>query len=192
MTANRIGRIGEERVFKGYLFRKIRNSGPKKGMWRKSHYINWESVNGPVPKDHVLKCLDGNKTNADASNWTAIPKGLLVHLNGTPRGDRPAYDSAPEELKPSILLAARTKFMVLRIGPTILQRSFLERLRRSKTTNLYDLTRCPRGSAEDHARRACRSNGWAKFGRWAGDRRFGWRLTSSGRAALSTCRANSN
>lgn len=68
------------------------------------HRRLWEQANGPVPEGHRLKCLDGDQTNCDPSNWEALPMALAPRLNGRlGRG----YDEAPAELKPTILLAAK-------------------------------------------------------------------------------------
>jgi hypothetical protein len=71
------------------------------------HRYLWEKVNGPIPDGFVLKCLDGNKTNCDPSNWEAIPRGLLPRLNGGRATRVMAYDTAPDELKPTILAVAK-------------------------------------------------------------------------------------
>jgi len=68
------------------------------------HKELWIATNGQIPEGHVLKCLDGKKTNCDPSNWTAVPQGLLPRLNG--RFGR-GYDQAPAELKPTILAIAK-------------------------------------------------------------------------------------
>jgi hypothetical protein len=68
------------------------------------HKELWIAANGPIPEGHVLKCLDGDKTNCDPLNWTAVPQGLLPRLNGK-SGRR--YDLAPAELKPTIMAIAK-------------------------------------------------------------------------------------
>lgn len=68
------------------------------------HRLLWEEKHGPVPDGHVLKCLDGNKSNADPSNWEAIPIGMLPRLNGKSGRN---YDAAPAELKPTIMAVAK-------------------------------------------------------------------------------------
>lgn len=73
------------------------------------HRYLWEKANGPVPDGHALKCLDGDRTNCDPSNWVAIPRGMLPRLNGR---WSTAYDSAPAELKPLIMTAAKLKHAV--------------------------------------------------------------------------------
>lgn len=68
------------------------------------HRRLWELAKGPVPEGHRLKCLDGDKTNCDPSNWDAIPMALAPRLNG--RFGR-GYDAAPAEIKPTILAIAK-------------------------------------------------------------------------------------
>lgn len=68
------------------------------------HRWLWEQANGPVPEGQVLKCLDGDLTNTDPTNWEAVPRALLPRLAG--RWTIP-YDSAPAELKPVLLATAR-------------------------------------------------------------------------------------
>ena len=64
------------------------------------HRRVWEAANGPVPAGMRLKCLDGDKTNTEPSNWEAIPIALAPRLNG--RFGR-GYDAADPELKPLIM-----------------------------------------------------------------------------------------
>lgn len=97
--------IGTERVSKdGYRERKINDDMPLQRRWRGVHLVEWEAKNGPLPKGHALKCLDGDKLNTDPSNWEAVPRALLPRLNG--RFGR-AYDEAPAELKPTIMATAK-------------------------------------------------------------------------------------
>lgn len=101
--------IGTERVSKdGYIERKIHDGLPLQSRWRAVHLVRWEEVNGPLPDGHALKCLDGDKSNTDPDNWTAIPRGMLPRLNGRWNGLR--YDDAPAELRPVILAAARLDY----------------------------------------------------------------------------------
>jgi len=45
-----------------------------KGKWQELQIYNWEKVKGPVPKDHVLACKDGDTLNCDPSNWYLLSK----------------------------------------------------------------------------------------------------------------------
>lgn len=100
--------IGTERISKdGYLERKINDDMPLRRRWRAVHLINWEAENGPVPEGHCLKCLDGDKSNTDPTNWLAIPRALLPRLNG--RWTSIPFDQADPEIKPLLLAVAQLK-----------------------------------------------------------------------------------
>lgn len=93
----------------GYVELKVPERNPHTG--HKTRYVHkhrylWEKKNGPLPAGHVLKSLDGDKANTDPSNWVAIPRALLPRLAGGPHGNLVAYDSAPPELKPTLLALA--------------------------------------------------------------------------------------
>lgn len=91
----------------GYVWIIVEETNPHTGAPTRrvmKHRWLWEQVNGPVPDGHALKCLDGDKTNTDPSNWEAVPRGLLPRLNG--RFGR-NYDHAPAEFKPTLLAVAK-------------------------------------------------------------------------------------
>ncbi|BAV64790.1 HNH endonuclease signature motif containing protein [Sphingobium cloacae] len=100
--------LGHERVSNdGYVEISIDERNPHTGFERRyvlKHKWLWEKANGPVPKGHALKCLDGNRLNTDPSNWELIPRAMLPRLNG--RFGR-GYDAAPAEIKPTILAIAK-------------------------------------------------------------------------------------
>jgi hypothetical protein len=99
--------LGHERVSKdGYVEISIAEANPHTGFDRRyvlKHRWLWEQANGPVPENMCLKCL-GDRLNTDPSNWALVPRGILPRLNG--RHTRLQYDTAPDELKPTILAAA--------------------------------------------------------------------------------------
>jgi hypothetical protein len=68
------------------------------------HRWLWEQQRGAIPDGHVLKSLDGDRSNTDPSNWEPVPLGLLPRLNG--KSGR-HYDRAPAELKPTIMVIAK-------------------------------------------------------------------------------------
>lgn len=100
---------GHERIDskQGYVMMIVDEVNPWTGAATRSvqkHRWLWERANGPLPEGHVLKCLNGDKTNTDPSNWAAIPRAMLPRLNGRFGRD---YDTAPPELKPVIMKIAR-------------------------------------------------------------------------------------
>lgn len=102
--------IGAEREYKGgYLQRKIHDDLPMQSRWKFIHQINWEVVNGPLPKGFALKCLDGDRKNTAATNWEAIPRGVLARLNGGRFRTTLPYDQAPDELKPVVMAVAKLR-----------------------------------------------------------------------------------
>lgn len=103
--------IGSERInAAGYRDRKIHDGLPRHGRWRAVHVIEWEAVNGPLPANHCLRCLDGNKLNTAPTNWECIPKAITPRLNGST--GRLAYAKAAPELRPTILAVARLEHAV--------------------------------------------------------------------------------
>lgn len=106
---NRRG-AGHERIDSkdGYVVMIVEELNPWNGHSTRpvhKHRYLWEQANGPVPEGHVLKCLDGDKTNCDPSNWEAVPQTILPRLNACRRGV--AYDQAAPELRPAIMAAAK-------------------------------------------------------------------------------------
>lgn len=103
---------GHERIDSkdGYVIMIVEETNPWTGAETRpvhKHRYLWEKVNGPVPEGHVLKCLDGDKTNCDPSNWELVPQGMLPRLNGRWTGLK--YDSAPGELKPTLMAIAKVR-----------------------------------------------------------------------------------
>lgn len=91
----------------GYVWIVVAERNPYTGAATRrvlKHRWLWEKRHGPVPAGRVLKCLDGDKTNTEPSNWEAVPQALLPRLAG--RWTMP-YDSAPAALKPTIMAAAK-------------------------------------------------------------------------------------
>lgn len=102
--------IGTERLCKdGYLERKVHDGMPLQSRWRAVHLIEWERINGPVPKGFCLKALDGDRTNTDVANWTLIPRALLPRLNGGRAKTHLAYDDAAPEVRPALIAIAQVE-----------------------------------------------------------------------------------
>jgi mRNA-degrading endonuclease RelE of RelBE toxin-antitoxin system len=73
----------------------------KKGKYRLLHIVNWENINGPLPKGYCLSCIDGDRTNTDASNWQLISRADNMKLNTIHR--------YPKEVKELIKLTSKIK-----------------------------------------------------------------------------------
>jgi hypothetical protein len=108
--------LGHERVnVDGYVEISVDQRNPHTGYERRyvlKHLWLWEQKNGPVPKGHCLKCLDGNRLNTAPSNWEPIPRSMLPRLVRGKWGQGFNYDSAPDELKPAIMATAKLKHAV--------------------------------------------------------------------------------
>lgn len=101
-------RIGRD----GYIEVKVPLRNPYTGhssRYMHKHRYLWEQVNGPLPKGMALKCLDGNRTNCEPSNWVAVPRAFLPRLAGG-RWGRQSYDEAPPEVKPVLLAIAKLEY----------------------------------------------------------------------------------
>ena len=102
-----------ERVGKdGYIEMKVPLKNPYTGSptrFMHKHRYLWEQANGPLPDGMALKCLDGDRTNTVPSNWEAVPRALLPRLSG--RWTR-SYDNAPDEIKPTLMAAAKLKHAI--------------------------------------------------------------------------------
>lgn len=110
--------LGHERIDPkdGYVYVSVDRPNPHTGYERSyvlKHVWLWEAANGPIPADHCLKCLDGNRQNTDPANWEVIPRALLPRLAGGNRYHRRlAYDDASPEVRPALLTLAKLDHQV--------------------------------------------------------------------------------
>lgn len=106
--ANRLP-MWSERIGKdGYIEMKVPVENPYTGhktRFMHKHRYLWERQNGHLPEGHALKCLDGDKSNTDPSNWEAIPRALLPRLSGG-RWYKP-YEEYEPETRPLVLATAK-------------------------------------------------------------------------------------
>lgn len=109
--------LGHERLSKdGYVEISIGEINPHTGFERRyvlKHRWLWEKMHGPVPDGMCLKCK-GERLNTDPSNWELIPRALLPRLDG--RFGR-GYESAPAEIKPTILAVAKLEHEIRKTRP---------------------------------------------------------------------------
>src|SRR5699024_1529896 len=88
--------VGSERITRdGYMEVKI--AEPR--TWRLKHIVEWEKINGKLPSGHVIRLLDGDKTNCNIGNLLCISRGANATSN---RLNRANTDSA--ELNRAILM----------------------------------------------------------------------------------------
>lgn len=87
----------------GYIEISVPETNPYTGFERRfvlKHRWEWEKLNGKIPDNHCLKCLDGDKTNTSPENWELIHREMLPRLSG--RFGR-GYEQAEPEVKPLIM-----------------------------------------------------------------------------------------
>lgn len=118
----------------GYVWLIVAGAPPWKSSTGKTCYAVmkhrhlWQQANGPIPAGHVLKCMDGDKTNCDPSNWRLIPQALLPRLAGR---WTLAFDAAPPEVKETLLATALLEYEAKRarrkIGKLTAQERFYDR-----------------------------------------------------------------
>lgn len=94
--------IGSEVVSSdGYLRRKISDTGVQRRDWIGVHQIIWEEANGPLPENHVVTFINGDKADVRLENLTTLSRAELLYLNG--RG----FAELPADLRPAAIIAAR-------------------------------------------------------------------------------------
>jgi hypothetical protein len=99
--------VGDERICSkdGYILIKVEEPDPnfpgRKTRWKGKHIVVWEKVHGPVPKDHIVIFLDGDKTNCDIDNLMMISRAVNAYVN------RHGYADLKDELKKSSIAMAK-------------------------------------------------------------------------------------
>lgn len=82
--------IGTERLSKdGYREVKIHDGMPLQSRWRAVHLVEWEKVNGPLPKGYALCFLNGDKTDIRLDNLELITRRELMLRNTLHRYPQP-------------------------------------------------------------------------------------------------------
>lgn len=89
-----------ERVSKdGYIEIKVPEPNPytaAQTRYRLKHQWVWEQHHGKVPKGHVLRFLDGDRTNCSIDNLEVIPRGVSAIMN------KKQHSRLPDALKPVV------------------------------------------------------------------------------------------
>lgn len=89
--------VGAERRRKGYLMRKVADTGDKGIDWKPVHVLAWEKENGPVPQGHCVLFLDGDRSNTALDNLVLISRAEIVRMN------KQGYSSLPPGVKKSAI-----------------------------------------------------------------------------------------
>ena len=98
--------VGSERITKdGYIQVKI--AEPR--TWRLKHIVEWEKVNGSLPKGHCIRILDGDKTNCHIDNLICISRGANATSN-----QRNKANTISSELNRAILMTEHLKDKIRR------------------------------------------------------------------------------
>lgn len=93
--------VGSERITRdGYMEVKIKE--PR--TWRLKHIVVWEAENGKLPSGHVIRLLDGDKTNCNIGNLLCISRGA----NATSNRCNKANTQSPQ-LNKAILMTEHLK-----------------------------------------------------------------------------------
>lgn len=82
--------VGTERVSKdGYREVKIHDGLPLQSRWRAVHLVEWEKVNGRIPKGHALVFVNGNKADIRLDNLQLLTRRELMLRNTLHRYPQP-------------------------------------------------------------------------------------------------------
>lgn len=93
--------VGSERItVDGYI--EVKTAEPR--TWQLKHILVWEDLNGKLPDSHVIRLLDGDKTNCEPSNLFCISRGAHATSN---KQNKANTDNA--DLNRAILLTEQIK-----------------------------------------------------------------------------------
>ena len=93
--------LGTERRRKGYLMRKIADTGQKGVDWKPVHVLTWEEEKGPVPQGHCVLFLDGDRHNIALDNLVLVSRAEIARLN------KQGYSDLPPGVKKSAIALVR-------------------------------------------------------------------------------------
>ena len=92
--------IGTEKEYDGYVYVKVapRRTNPRSAHdnWVQKNRLVWEQANGPIPANHVIVFLDGDRSNCDLTNLALCSRSVLSICNheGIRWHDRESFDAA--------------------------------------------------------------------------------------------------
>lgn len=105
--------IGYERIdADGYVWVKVAEPNPytkASTRFRQKHRLVWESVGRPIPKNHVIVFLDGNRQNCDLDNLRCVPRGVLQWMNKTGLSDTQGEARKSAILTAEVFTVANTR-----------------------------------------------------------------------------------
>ena len=98
--------VGDETLCRSTGYITVKTDAPAhhaktKRNYRYKHLAVWEAYNGPVPKGHVVRFLDGNTLNCEIENLALFTRSEHGYMNTL------GYNEAPEGLRETIVLTAR-------------------------------------------------------------------------------------
>ncbi|HEY6612707.1 MAG TPA: HNH endonuclease signature motif containing protein [Pseudomonas sp.] len=78
--------VGSERISRrGYVFRKVSDTGIKEVDWQPAHLCLWVEAHGPVPSEHKVVFRDGNPKNLTPENLELITNAEAMRRNSIQR-----------------------------------------------------------------------------------------------------------
>jgi hypothetical protein len=85
--------LGSERLrHDGYVQIKVQDAGRHWERWRAKHVVLWEAAHGPVPKNHAVVFINGDKRDFRLENLELITRVELMRRNSY-------HDRYPQDLK---------------------------------------------------------------------------------------------
>lgn len=90
----------------GYILVKV----AEPNVWRGSHIVTWESVNGKLPDNHCIRFLDNDRTNCKIENLICVNRAVNAVINR----HNPANSKNPE-INQAIILTEQLRHTVKNI-----------------------------------------------------------------------------
>lgn len=86
--------IGSTRLVDGYVYIKVAavQNVPYTVNWKPLHVLEWERVNGPVPKAHALRFINGDREDIRLENIECVSRAELMRRNTIHNMPKPLKD----------------------------------------------------------------------------------------------------